>query len=341
MLIKRFEEAHHPLPEVGEKMRQLLTVLFCAGFASAASAGIKLYDPFDYPVGAPDEVSTADGAGGWLKMNVSDTPAPKMQSNSLSYPGLSWAPSGNSAILDGRASPSPAPASSVTREITPGRMSGTTTLRPGYNVSDHVVMYYSVLFRVPSVTGLATSVNGSFIGGFRSHPGTDAHQVAQVGAPLLIRAARDAGGNLVSGKFQLGTGLTAGDANRRWATDHYLPVFDAAGDPAGGDTMLLVFAYQLHSGDNVARMWVNPDPNSSTAPTPTLEVPFESGMTTIQNGQISNVFLRNNSVAPNDVIMDELRVATSWAGVMSIPEPASLSLLALASLALARRRRAC
>jgi hypothetical protein len=289
--------------------------LLMGGVSLSASAGPLIYDPFNYtPVGA--ELSTADGDApeGWRKAVATTTTEPLIADGSLTYPGLPWSPSGNSVAMRG---------------FTPDTQASSTRLIPGQPIQQTAsgpTVYYSMLFRVNDVTG-TIGTNGSFVAGLRSDSGSGGlPNNSNAGAPLLIRTGS------VAGTYQLGTGLTANNADRMWTVENY----------NSGDTLLLVLSYQLvQGGEDFARLYVNPDPSlgeaaNSAALRATGTATDGHGIT---NAQVSSVFLRNNGSAPDAFQVDEMRVATSWEDVMSIPEPTGLALLSLGGLALAKRRR--
>ena len=278
-------------------VRKTSFVLVLSAAATPASATLLMYEPFNYgPVGT--EISTADGAGGWLK--VPTTPAtaePTIASGSLTYAaGLPWTPSGNSVAMVGGAT---AVQASSTRAI-PGQP---------YVSADQPTMYYSLLLNVSNVAGTASGA-GSFVAGFRSGTGTGGLNASEAGAPLLIRQTGTG-----TGRYELGTGLTQENGDRTWNTaNNYGPT----------DTLLLVLAYQFVSGgEDFARLWINPDPTlSESANAAALKVTATAtDGHGIRDGRISNFFLRNNGSAPDNFAVDELRVATSWEGVMSTVVP--------------------
>jgi hypothetical protein len=312
---------------------------FCIGIGigilSPLAIGAPLiYEPFDYPSSPTGtEISTADGVGvdGWQKVPASTTLEPTLAATGLTYAGLPWTPTGTSVDMTGGAT----------------AVQASSTLRiPGqpYVSANEPTLYYSMLFRVNDVTGTVgqnQAAGGSFIAGFRRDTGTGGlNSSLDAGAPLLIRTGTTAGTH-----YQLGTGLTA-NAGTAPLQDR---VYDGANDYIAGQTLLLVFSYQFVSGgEDFARMWVNPDPNSSEAansgPGLTVGNALKVVATAtdghgINTGQITNFFLRNNGSAPDAFQIDELRVATSWEDVMSIPEPAGAGLLALGGIVLAGRSR--
>ena len=186
------------------------------------------------------------------------------------------------------------------------------------------------MFCLAAVTGTVGG-DGSFVAGFRRDSGTGAlASNLDAGAPLLIRTGASAG------TYQLGTGLTAitGTVNDR--------TWDTANNYVANDTLLLVLAYEFVSGgEDFARLWVNPDPTlSEGANASALKVKATANYGHgINTGTIRNIFMRNNGSAPDGFIIDELRVATIWEDVMSIPEPHALALMTIAAVPALRRRR--
>lgn len=301
-------------------MRNLLAgALLVSTAGLSASAAPLVYDPFDYSSG--QGLSQGDGAGGWLfDPNPATNPGPEPQvvSGNLTSPNPGLPPSqGNSIALDGTGG------------------SSTVLPLPGRPYGESTTLYYSLIFKVNDVAG-AGGGGGSYLAGFHDDGFTrdeDGNPVGgaltgagNAGAPILIRAA-----NAESTAYELGTGVTAATANRRWfATD-----FDA------DDVLLLVLSYtNNNNADDVARMWINPDPDLDEASNAAaLAIEHIEGTNEIVGNQIASFFFRNNGVEPDVIQIDELRIATNWNDVMAIPEPTGLALLSLGGLALAKRRR--
>jgi hypothetical protein len=285
-------------------LRKTSFVIVLGAAATPASATLLIYEPFDYaPVGT--ELSTADGAGGWLKVAAGSTLEPTIAAGSLGQPSLPWTPSGNSVAMTGGGT---AVQASSTRQI-PGQP---------YESEDQPTLYYSVLFNVSDVTGTVGG-GGSFVAGFRRDTGTGGlNNNLDAGAPLLIRTS-----TTTPGEYELGSGLTASTNpnDRNW---------DTAQSYGANETLLLVFSYQFISGaPDIAKMWVNPDltlseaansediatnPNTPLRVVDTTIPPDGHGIT---DGKITNIFLRNNGSAPDAFQVDELRVTSSWDALKS------------------------
>jgi hypothetical protein len=308
--------------------KKVCTCLFVMVLAGAVSAEPLLYDPFDYPVGEPpSRLSDADGAeaGGWLYINNNNTDDPRMAAGSLSYPGL-LPSSGNSVAIDGS---NAATAASQSQRAIPGQPFGEGTK-----------LYYSVIMKVNSLEGMfltgANYAGGSFIAGFRDADATTLFGASNAGAPVLIRAANTAGT-----AYQLGTSVTATATERAWFGDNGDALDDPVTDFDTSDTLLLVLSYDnvLGNGNDVVRMYINPDPALSEEANAMRLALERIGGTEIAGNDIQSFFFRNNSVSPDVVQFDELRIAATWEDVLPVPEPAVLAPLALAALALTARRR--
>jgi hypothetical protein len=275
---------------------------------------------------SPSRLSDADGAeaDGWLYINNTNTDDPRMAAGSLSYPGLPPS-SGNSVAIDGDG----VNAASQSQRAIPGQPYGEGTK-----------LYYSVIMKVNSLEGMflsgANYAGGSFIAGFRDSDATTLFGAGNAGAPVLIRAANTAGT-----AYQLGTAVTATATDRMWFGDNA----DAANDPATdfdtSDTLLLVLSYDNVVGNNndVVRLYINPDPALSEEANAVSLALEKVGGTEIAGNDIQSFFFRNNSVSPDVVQFDELRIATSWEDAVPVPEPACMAPLALATLSLTARRR--
>ncbi len=192
-------------------------------------------------------------------------------------------------------------------------------------------VYYSCLLQVGAVANL-NAVNGMLLGGFVTSadagtlPGT-------VGAVLRIRQSS------TSGAYNIGVGMNSG-------TGAGNVQFDSIAH-AAGETVLVVGAYEFVAGsfNDVARMWINPNPadfGAGLPPTATL-TSAPGGSVADSSANVLAFNLRNvNTVGtPTGVLFDELRVGTSWSDVMpaAVPEPGIFSLGALGLLAWCYRAR--
>src|SRR5439155_7069353 len=117
-------------------------------------------------------------------------------------------------------------------------------------------------------------------------------------------------------------------------------IFDTV-DRTAGQTLFVVAGYQFgpNADDDNSYLWINPAASTfgtNNVPTPDVT---SSGIASVGTAsdiplnQLTSVFLRNNSVEPNQILLDELRVDTSWAGVTgAVPEPSSAALLLSAGI---------
>jgi hypothetical protein len=199
-----------------------------------------------------------------------------------------------------------------------------------YNINNAPTLYYSLTFRVNTIsaTDWTTSgnwVTGSFMLGFDQK--TDAAFTnGDAAAPLLIRTGdpTNATGNATGFQgYQLGTGVTQTSPGSR--------VFDGTRTYLPGATLFLVLSYTFgpNAMDDVARLWVNPIPGTSEGAN--LPMVTATGVADVNNSQISAFFLRNNSVEPSDPQVDDLRVGTAWEDVTPVPEPSAIGLMVLSA----------
>jgi len=281
-------------------------LVLCA-IASPASATLLMYEPFDYePPGT--ELSAADGTAGWLKVTATTGVEPLINAGSLAYAPLPFTPAGNKIIGDSQGT---------------GVLPSTARALNGqpWTRTENATIYYSLLLNVSNVAGLSSDqTNGAFIAGFRNQTGSNALAAFEGGATLLLRQTTAA-----SGKFNVGIGLTnQAGADRAFDTTQ----FDATTGP-----LLLVASYQFVSGGNdIVKLWVNPDPASSEAANSAAlkasktSADFHglgnsSGTAESANARASGFFFRNNGGAPDGWAADELRISTDWNGLWTTAVP--------------------
>jgi hypothetical protein len=290
----------------------ILLAIACAFPASAA----LLYDGFDYPSGVALSGQTNNNVTppltwAFVGGTGSNTADPKTTAGSLSYSGLPDSV-GNSILTDRSQS-------GVSRLALPSALTSGT-------------VYYSMLVKVIDITGLTNTTTGSFLAGLNNTTGAGS-SITAAGASLMIhRDANDSSG------YNLGVAVSTANADRLFETV----------DRTVGQTLFVVAAYQFNpnTDDDNAYLWINPDAGTfgtNNVPDPNITSSGAVVTTTASDiplNQLTSVFLRNNSVEPNQIQIDELRVDTSWAGVTgAVPEPGAASLLVVAGITSLRRRR--
>jgi hypothetical protein len=354
---RRFRAARPPLDwenlmskVLGRNVRAaaLAGAALCFGGAASVQAAVLLYEPFDYPVtndtnnrgltGVNGNAYTASGGyvapngrtwqptgygtaatNNLLSANYDKVHDAVIVSPGLSVPGLSpgvgnavsYGGPGYTPRLDVRAT------ADAAGDITPAQGG---------------IAYYSMAFRITDITGLQPV--GGTIAAFNNSVGQQAQNPTVLAGRTLIRA--DPAG---SGGYQIGL-IKAQDGTS---------IFDPTVHSLS-EQQFVVVKYDFEAAstsDDVATMWINPDPSTFGGADPGGGTIINNpNGTDIGSNVIRSIILRQGNIATNanpaGVIADELRVGTSYADVTPIPEPASAAALGIAALAAlgVRRRRA-
>jgi hypothetical protein len=306
----------------------ILSIAIVASCAGSASCALLFYDSFNYDTSGGASLSVA-GAANWAKNQSS--PDPTVQNvGGLTYPNLQVSSDTQSLQYDGSG-------------INQG--SGAPAATDGHTISEGITtgsLYYSLLMKVPQVqtvigassgNGFASGGNlitGSFMAGLQTVAANAATNAPTSAAPLLIRSGD---GTQFSSTYQLGTSKTATAADRQFYTGQSF----STGSNAETVFVVLKYTFDSVNGDS-ASLFINPTPG---APEPTPQITHTGGTNLTLNNGIRSFFVRNNSVEPDVMLIDELRIGTTWADVTpAIPEPATGALIVLGGcLSLFWRRR--
>lgn len=118
-------------------------------------------------------------------------------------------------------------------------------------------------------------------------------------ARLYVKSVKDAGGNYVG--FQMGITKNSETSYIGWAEGTF----------STNTTYLVVLEYEFVSGDknDIARLYINPTSATTTA----SAVSSSSVTTQADAANIQSFKLRQGSNTPAGVIVDEIKVATTWA----------------------------
>jgi hypothetical protein len=134
----------------------------------------------------------------------------------------------------------------------------------------------------------------------------------------------------VANTYNIGVG-TGGSA-KDWTTANYTT----------SDTLLLIAEYQISAtpgdGNSISNLWINPDLNLTTAPTPDRTV--TASLNTGVNDNVKSIFIRTGlagSGQANEIDVDEIRVGTTWVDV--VPEPGTAFLLGAVGIPVLLNRR--
>ncbi len=307
------------------KLAGMLAILCACGMASTASAGLLIYEPFDYtPAGAAIAGQTNTYSTGnpvWNEAGTATTPVHQVAAGSLAAPTGFPASIGNSGSLQ--------------------QVDNTEYDRMNLDQSygPNSTLYYSVLINVPSLDGLTTlntnvaANNGVFIG-FNNGMGAQGTRPSVWAGALTIRLNTADNTNNPATGYQLGLRSGAhsgGQSNNTFWTQDLTP----------GQTYLAVVRYT--SGATAftggeSDIWI--DPNSSTfgaAVAPTPDGSHAGHMVNSGTDAAGSLLVGagiSTGFDPNVINIDEIRVGATWADVTSqtVPEPASVLLLTMGSV---------
>ena len=298
---------------MNHKSRLLLTLAFLMSCIGEASGALLFYDSFNYgPSGT--SLGTA-GSPTWVKNGSS--PDPTVQNvGGLTYPNLQVSSDTVSLQYDGSGVNAGSGA--------PAATDGTTISAAGINTS----LYYSLLMKVTAVqtaggNGFATGVNltqGSYMAGLQTLAATAAPAVGSTAAPLLILTGD---GTQFASTYRLGTSKTATAVDRQFATQTFTT-------GANAETVFVVLKYTFDSvnGDS-AKLFLNPVPGAAE---PAAQLTVTAGAALTLNTGIKSFFVRNNSVEPDTLLIDEVRIGDTWEDVTpAVPEPTTLGMLLVAA----------
>jgi MYXO-CTERM domain-containing protein len=313
-------------------MHRRLTFVFAvallASFIGTASGSLLFYDSFNYSAGS---LGTA-GSPTWTKVGGSTADPTVQNAGGLTFPGLATSGDSNNVQYDGSGIGAPAASDDV---AIPGGPYSTGTL------------YYSLLVKVPTVqvsggNGFSTGTNltfGSFMAGFQTVSATTNPATNTTLASLLIRSG-DA--TQTSTTYQLGTSITTNNADRTFYTVSNGPATNYS-TGASAETVFVVMKYTFDPTTNAnetSKMFINPTPGGAEPGSPQVTATYDAAL--VRNTGIASFFVRNNSVEPDVLWIDELRIGTTWEDVTpAVPEPmtAALGLVGVCLPLLLRRRR--
>lgn len=329
-------------------MKTLLTLLvFSAGLLNSL-ADLRLYEPFNYTVGQglsgqAGQTFLAGTTGGpsgtgrfwgqqapngnyWMSTGLSGTYDPLTDAvifgDDLIVPGLYHPDAGGSVTLGGPG-------------ITP-RIAFQGIANDTVNGSAQYA-YYSLAFKIPENGLNGTAANGGLVAAFNNTRGSQSGNPTTTGCSLWVKAS---GGGFVVGVYE--QGATAANA----ANVSYDPNVLSF-----GTTYFVVGKYTIIGTNNVnptsddtAKIWVNPlsatfgglDPASgeTVAAFNAVDVPTNAGdATTIQTFLLrQDAAVAGSPNVPQNIILDELRIGTTYADVTPVPEPGTTALALIGGL---------
>lgn len=299
-----------------------------AFWSTSAFANLLIYEPFDYSsgsaiVGQSDPYAPVGGPS-WASAGTAGTSVHQVATGSLTGPSGFPASVGNSGSLMNADSNEYA------------RMSLGSTYGP------NATLFYSVLVDVPATNGLTTAntnpnANNDGLIAFNNNSGAGTKPNTWAGQ-LSIRLGAGAGGG--AGTYDLGIRASTtpnGVGNTYWSADL-----------TPGTTYLVVVQFTegaTAGSGGLSSIWINP----SSAFFGAVSAPAPDGSTigtfsaTPANDHASSLIIGAGIAAgadPNQTLVDEIRVGTSWADVTSVPEPSTLALAGFGLLGLLFRLRA-
>jgi hypothetical protein len=196
---------------------------------------------------------------------------------------------------------------------------------PGFSTNSGNTVYYSLLLRIDDVSNSNNTLGGFFIGLNDNGNVATNNNPTSVAARLQVRQdptdITKYNLGIIRQRSPAGTG-----ADVNWS-----------GPMTPGETLFLVASIEQQVGaqNDIARLWINPDPNTFDDPVPPPPTLIDNTTGIGTDIGAFSVILRQ-SPAPF-LTIDELRVATTWYDA-TIPEPTTLALLIFSAAGSARLR---
>lgn len=162
------------------------------------------------------------------------------------------------------------------------------------------VVYYAFLLKLSNAAPVTTP---ALLAAFDPLT-TGAPSPTNLPARLLVRS-NAAGLNLGIGRN------TSANAQASWAATTYTT----------NDTVLVVAAYEFTAGTHRAYLWLNPAPATFGAASPPAATVTNNAGTAVAGAQISSLVFPVLAGSPSLILVDELRVGTTWAAVTSYSGP--------------------
>ena len=265
-----------------------VTLANSAGTTNSAAATLTVNypmpycEPFDYTAGANLANHTNANFLAWADIGTSTAgPYITVRSNSLPVPGLANT-SGNSIQFGG-----------LGKSV---RFSFPT----GYPVNSGT-LYYSFATQVIDTNGLTAS--GIFVAGFNNSVGTQTGQPTVIGTRVYLHHT--------NGGFNIGTSKNSSTASE-WVWDPRTFTTN--------QTIFLVGSYTFNTvattNDDLAQLWINPDPSTFGSATPPPPLLVTSAGPDITANQIASfIFVQRSTTQPALMFADELRMGRTWADV--------------------------
>jgi len=277
-----------------ESLNITFTPTNAAPLASDPFANATARNGTAYAVGANLSGQTNAAGQDWCQVGPGTGPQPKIAAGSLCYPGLAPS-SGNCVSFGGNG--------------TSARLNLGATFTCG-------TLYYSFVIKLTDITTLNTTC--PFWAGF-SNTGGSASATPTLNAACLGAVANAAGGYNLS----LLKATDGGGANLVVPT-----VFTT------NDVIFVVASYQFNSiagtTNDVARLWINPDPSTfGSDPPPAATLTNSIGVNRIQIA--SFVLFDRLDAEPAGILADELRVGASWGSVTPPSGTCTLTIGAVSS----------
>ncbi len=259
-------------------------------FADATASGGTSYSPTSNL-----SVQTNAAGEGWYAMATAATGSPvAIAGGSLTAPTNLPSSTGNMVQL--------------VNQLGPGA-------RFNIPVTSSNTLFYSAIIQLQTITSLAVAKSDTHGGGAFNMGFNNTQTVGQSGQPTGYSSPLYFGST--NGGYIIGIGRGTSGTGRFWETNTTTP-------HQAGETVFVVAMYQFVAGvsNDIAALWVNPDPSSfgaGTAPTPTVIVDGVNNVSPdpdVNGGSIQSfIFGNRNTTTPDVMYVDELRLGRTWADV--------------------------